>query len=129
MKHIKPAPRKRQPKPKEPAAPVAPQPALDIAALLSAQASLKDFADLSEHHMNELATFARILKRNAGCNTPAEEFICGLMLHYQHQDAKGIGLTPDDVEWELSTFRENFDSAVEDAQFIASRYPQTGGAL
>src|ERR1039457_6822693 len=71
-------------------------------------------------------SFARISDLNAdivdaetGCNTPAEEFITGLVdQHYSD------GLTPEDVSQDMEQFRENFDSMVRDAKRIVARYPE-----
>jgi hypothetical protein len=80
------------------------------------------FQDLSEGDLELLATFAKILSRNTGMTSPAEEFIWGVVLMYGVRDGNGRGMTPEDIEDDLKMFRENFERMIENHAFICGRY-------
>jgi hypothetical protein len=105
------------------------RPGLDLGALLEHTAGQRAFStlsemlqDLSEGDLEMLATFAKVLSRNTGITTPAEEFIWGVVLTYGVRDRDGRGLTPEDIEDDLRMFRENFERMIENHAFICGRY-------
>jgi hypothetical protein len=51
------------------------------------------------------------------------KFICELIWCNAQAEAAGRGLTLKEVEHELEQLRENFEEALSEAHFIASRYP------
>ena len=71
------------------------------------------------HEVRQIAWYANIEEAKGGCDTPAEDFITGLVLDYQIR-----GLTPDDAAHRLEEFRENFDSMAKAASIFAARYPE-----
>jgi hypothetical protein len=78
--------------------------------------------DLSEVNLELLATFAKVLRRNTGCTTPAEEFISHVVLAYGFRDGQGRGMTPKDIETDVETFREDFEDLIDNHAFICERY-------
>ena len=79
----------------------------------------QQFASMTTMDIQSVARYADIVDAETGCNTPAEEFITGLVdQHYSD------GLTPEDVSQDMEQFRENFDSMVRDAKRIVARYPE-----
>lgn len=80
---------------------------------------IQQLAGMDTHEVRQIAWYADIEEAKCGCDTPAEEFITGLVLCYQIR-----GLTPDDVAHDLESFRENFDSMAKAARVFSARYPE-----
>ena len=79
----------------------------------------QQFASMTAMDIQSVARYADIVDAETGCNTPAEEFITGLVdQHYSD------GLTPDDVGHDMEQFRVNFDDMVRDARAFTARYPE-----
>src|SRR5207245_2058192 len=76
--------------------------------------------DLDDEERAFLATCQRIHRRNAGCNSPFEEFFASLVEWVE----AGHWPTPDNVEQRLKEFRDNFDSMTCDATQFMEAYPQ-----
>jgi hypothetical protein len=79
----------------------------------------EELVELDEYSRKVLGSLVKIMNDNRGCFTPAEEFILDLV--NQHADWRKM--TPDIVEEELKTFRENFDEQVEIAREMVLKYP------
>jgi hypothetical protein len=82
--------------------------------------------EISLHDFQTLKTFKLIMDRNAGCNTPVENFLVDLIHLYEIRDANGEGLTLEDIQSEMQQDLIDNDAlsgAIKDAHFIASRYP------
>lgn len=60
-----------------------------------------------------------ISRRNDGCTTPIERFICELVFDY------GYGaLTPEDIKQDFKTLTDDWDDAVEVARLFAQEHPE-----
>jgi hypothetical protein len=64
-----------------------------------------------------------ISERHAGCTTPVEDFLVNVIRDYVWLDDDGRGLTPERIEHELEQLKENYESTVREAHFVASRHP------
>lgn len=74
-----------------------------------------------------LAICQDLFRRHAGCASPFEQFICGLV----RQVGNGMWPTPDDVVADLEEFRECWIDMRRDAQRFIEAYPadETEAAL
>lgn len=79
-----------------------------------------DLKELDDADRAFLATCQKIQRRWAGSNTPFEEFFNELVTRVQH----GRWPTPDDVQRELETFRENFEDMQRDVALFRETYPK-----
>jgi len=78
------------------------------------------------HKFQTLSTFKLILDRDGGCTTPVEHFVVSLIHLYQDRDDHGEGLTLEDIQWAMKenlTNDEALSQAIEDAHWLANRYP------
>jgi hypothetical protein len=82
------------------------------------------FESIDHHTLLRIEAVMLIQRRDRGCNTPIEEFIDSLLLTYMLRDDDGVGMTLEDVEFEMEQLRDNYESAVKDAFFVADRYPR-----
>ena len=80
---------------------------------------LKSVTGMDASGLQDVAQFIEICENNAGCITPAEEFITDLVMTHS-----GYSLTPDWAADTLARFRENFGIAVNVAGRFATRYPE-----
>jgi hypothetical protein len=74
----------------------------------------------NEYQMRIIEAALDILERDRGCNSPAEEFLEGLLRAYQ---CRPPGLTPDDVKEALQDFEENFIDFGEAVRDFVKAYP------
>jgi hypothetical protein len=82
------------------------------------------FDSIDDHTLLCIEAVLLIQRRDRGCNTPVEEFIDSLLLTYMLRDDDGVGMTLEDVEHYVEQLRDNYESAVRDAFFVADRYPR-----
>lgn len=106
-----------------------PKPEFDLGRLLEHTAGQRAFSalaemlgELTESNLEDLATFAKVLSNDRGCITPVEELISNLVLTYRVRDQKGLGVTLQDVERDLETFRQSYDMMLENYAFVTGRY-------
>jgi hypothetical protein len=78
----------------------------------------KDLARLPEIRRKDLGEFAAILSADRGCVTPAEEFIRKLARYHREYP-----ITPESLMDDVDEFRENFESAIENARKLVRQYP------
>lgn len=78
--------------------------------------------ELDSNRIETLETMKLIIDRDKGCSTPVEAFITSLIMMYAHYDDDGQGLTPKDIEIRIKEFRDDYETGVRDAHFIASRH-------
>ncbi|HEX4276447.1 MAG TPA: hypothetical protein VHZ74_13885 [Bryobacteraceae bacterium] len=76
--------------------------------------------ELRDDQRVNLAHFATILKNDAGCTSPAEEFIMSLV---RYHGTAIVPLTPANIKDDLQTFRENFEQTLESTRHFVSLYP------
>ena len=67
-----------------------------------------------------VAWFAEMEEARSGGNTPAEEFICHLVMHHHYK-----AITPDETAECLKEFRKDFDGMICEAREFIAKYPQT----
>jgi hypothetical protein len=90
----------------------------DIAARDARIAATLDLKGLDDSERAFLATCQMILRRWTGCNAPFEEFFRCLVLRVE----SNMWPTPEDVERELKTFKENFEDMRRDARNFLETY-------
>ena len=93
---------------------------LDRAALL--RRALEGLQSASDYDLQQIVFFIEIIENLVGSNTPAEEFITGLVLTHGRDARDGRGLTPDDAANDLEVFRQEFDSMVVESKNFAAQY-------
>ena len=86
---------------------------------------IKDlFGDISEGDLEMMETAKLINAREKSGSTPVESFIWNLLLVYRLRENVGKGMTLEQIEQEITTLREDYSAAIDDAHFIADRYPR-----
>jgi hypothetical protein len=81
--------------------------------------------DLSPHQLAAIETVLLIQSRTfAGVDGPVEIFIADLVSEYAHAEDRKEGLTIEYIENRLAELRENMSYALQEAYFLADRYPR-----
>lgn len=79
--------------------------------------------EIDPNRLDDLEVCNLALSRGIGCNTPGEELLSDLLLYYRRHGR----LTPEMVNICVATFRQNFDSIMEDARSFVAQYPEFCG--
>ena len=81
--------------------------------------AVKSLTKMEATRLQNVAEFIDICEKDRGCDSPAEEFVRGLVrTHYWY------GLTPDEAAEGLEEFRTSFDYMAESAKMFKERYPK-----
>ncbi len=80
--------------------------------------------NLDNYDLRQLEMFRLILSRDRGFLTPVEAFLCELVRLYGANDDAGDGLPLEDIEEAVNDLRESLPGAIEQARFLADRYPK-----
>jgi len=82
-------------------------------------AATLDLKDLGDRERAFLAICQKIYRRHSGCTSPFENFFWSLVFSIE----RGHWPTPDDVEHDLGTFKDDFEDMSRQARYFAESYP------